>query len=127
MFSYEICELFKNTFFIEHLRWLPLKIMNPTHVFSYEICELFKNTFFIEHLRWLPLKIMNSSSYLTVLPVVAEKIVSPIILQEINNDFAICKHCSGTLLLVENVTSSHSFENKNYIFQKGGRLFNRST
>ena len=29
------------------------------------------------------------------------KIVSPILLQELINDFAVCKHCSGTLLLVE--------------------------
>ena len=39
------------------------------------------------------------------------KIVSPILLQELINDFAVCKHCSGTLLLVENVTSSHGFGN----------------
>ena len=29
------------------------------------------------------------------------KIVSPILLQKLINDFAVCKHCSGTLLLVE--------------------------
>ena len=39
------------------------------------------------------------------------KIVSPILLQELINDFAICKHCSGTFLLVEDVTSSHGFGN----------------
>ena len=39
------------------------------------------------------------------------KIVSPILLQELINDSAICKHCSGTLLLVEDVTSSHGFGN----------------
>ena len=33
------------------------------------------------------------------------KIVSPILLQELINDFAVCKHCSGALLLVEDVTS----------------------
>ena len=38
------------------------------------------------------------------------KTVSPVLLQELNN-FAVCKHCSGTLLLVEDVTSSHGFEN----------------
>ena len=32
------------------------------------------------------------------------KIVSPIFLQELINDFAVCKHCSGTLLLVEVAT-----------------------
>ena len=36
------------------------------------------------------------------------KIVSPILLQELINDFAVCKHCSGTLLLVED---SHDFGN----------------
>ena len=35
------------------------------------------------------------------------KIVSPILLQKLINDFAVCKHYSGTLLLVENV--SHGF------------------
>ena len=39
------------------------------------------------------------------------KIVSAILPQELINDFAICKHCSGTLLLVEDVTSSHSLGN----------------
>ena len=55
------------------------------------------------------------------------KIVSPILLQELINDFAVCKHCSGTLLLVEDVTSSHGFGNRNYIFQKRATLFNRLT
>ena len=35
------------------------------------------------------------------------KIVSPILLQKIINDFAVCKHYSGTLLLVEDV--NHGF------------------
>ena len=39
------------------------------------------------------------------------KIVSPILLQELINDTAVCKHSGGALLLVENVTSSHSFRN----------------
>ena len=38
-------------------------------------------------------------------------VVSPILLQELINNFAICKHCSKTLSLVENVTSSHGFGN----------------
>ena len=29
------------------------------------------------------------------------KIVSPILLQELINDIDVCKHCSGTLLLVK--------------------------
>ena len=37
------------------------------------------------------------------------QIVSPILLQELINDFPVCKHCSGTLLLVEDAASSHGF------------------
>ena len=55
------------------------------------------------------MKIMNSRSYLRVLSIVAKKIVSPILLQELINDLAICKYRSGTLLLVEDVTSSQGF------------------
>ena len=51
------------------------------------------------------------------------KIVSPILLQELINDFAVYKHCCGTPLLVEDETSSHGFGNYNYIFQKGAPLF----
>ena len=65
-----------------------------TQVLFYEICELVK----------------NASSYLGVLPIVVTK-VSPIHLQELINNFAFCKHCSKTLLLVEDVTSSHDFGN----------------
>ena len=32
------------------------------------------------------------------------KIVSPILVQKLINDFAVCKHYSGTLLLVEDVS-----------------------
>ena len=39
------------------------------------------------------------------------KIVSPIFLQELIKDFAVCKHCNGTFLLVEDVTCSHGFGN----------------
>ena len=39
------------------------------------------------------------------------KIVSPVLLQELINNFAVCKHRSGTLLLVEDVTSSQGFGN----------------
>ena len=53
------------------------------------------------------------------------KIVSPILLQELINDFAVRKHCSGTLLLVEDETNSQGLGN--YIFQKEARPFNRST
>ena len=37
------------------------------------------------------------------------KTVLPILLQNLTNDFAVCKHCSGTLLLVKDATSSHGF------------------
>ena len=37
------------------------------------------------------------------------KIVSPILLQELINYSAVCKHCNGTILPVENLTSSHGF------------------
>ena len=43
------------------------------------------------------------------------KVVSSICLQELINNFAVCKHCSGALLLVED---SHGFR---------ATLFNRST
>ena len=39
------------------------------------------------------------------------KIVSPILPQELINGFVVCKHCIRTLLLVEDVTSSHGFGN----------------
>ena len=53
------------------------------------------------------------------------KMISPILPQELSNNFAVCKHCSGTLLHVEDVTSRHGFGN--YISQRGATLFNRST
>ena len=37
------------------------------------------------------------------------KIVLPILLKELINGFAVCKHCSGTLLLVKDVANSHGF------------------
>ena len=39
---------------------------------------------------------------------ISYRIVSPILLQDLINDFSVCKHCSGTLLLVED---SHDFGN----------------
>ena len=47
------------------------------------------------------------------------KIVTPILLQKLINDFVVCKHqnyCSGALLLAEDV--SHSFGNQNYSISK---------
>ena len=54
------------------------------------------------------------------------KVVPPILLRELVNNSAVSEHCSGTLLLDENVTRSHGVGNYNYIFQKGATL-NRST
>ena len=68
-----------------------------------KFCKPFKDTFFTEHMRWLLLQD----------------------LQELINNFAICKHSNGTLL-VQDVTSTHGFGNYNYIFQKGVTLFHRS-
>ena len=53
------------------------------------------------------------------------KTVSLTLVQKLINNFGVCKHCSGTLLIVEDV--SHGFENQSYIFRKGTTLFNRST
>ena len=39
------------------------------------------------------------------------KIVSPVLLQALTNDFAIYKHCITTPSLVKDVTSSHDFGN----------------
>ena len=47
------------------------------------------------------IKIMNSSSYPRVLPIKYYKIVSPVLLLELINDFAVSKHCRGTLLPVQ--------------------------
>ena len=77
-------------------------------MFSYEICELFKNTFF--H-RTFPVAASENNKQQQLSEGFANicyKIVSPILLQELINDFAVCKHCSGTLLLVE---GSHDFGN----------------
>ena len=104
-----------------------LKTRLQHRCFPMKFAKFLRTPFFTEHLWWLLLKIMNSSSYLRVLPTVATKQVSPILLQEPINDFAVCKRCRGTLLLVEDVTKSHSFGNGNYISQKGATLFNRLT
>ena len=77
-------------------------------MFSYEICELFKNTFFY---RTFPVAASENNEQQQLSEGFANicyKIVSPILLQELINDFAVCKHCSGTLLLAED---SHDFGN----------------
>ena len=77
-------------------------------MFSYEICELFKNTFFY---RTFPVAASENNEQQQLSEGFANicyKIVSPILLQKLINDFAVRKHCSGTLLLVED---SHDFGN----------------
>ena len=46
------------------------------------------------------------------------KIVSPILLQELINDSTVCKHCSGTFLLVEDVISRMVLETRTTYFKK---------
>ena len=58
----------------------------------------------------MKIKVYNENNEQQQLPGFANscyKIVSPIILQKLINNFAICKHYSGTMLLVEDV--SHGF------------------
>ena len=88
-----------------------IKKLTPTQVFSYDICKLLKNTFFY---RTPPVAASENNEQQQLSEGFANscyKIVSPILLQELINDFVVCKHCGGTLLLSENVTSSHGFGN----------------
>ena len=74
-----------------------------------KISELFKNTFFY---RTPPEAASENNKQQQLSEGFANscyKIVSPILLQELINDFAVFKHCSRALLLVEDVTSSHGF------------------
>ena len=53
------------------------------------------------------------------------KMVLTVLLQELINDFAVCKRCSGTLLLVEDVASSHGFSRMwNFTCEKDNYLSN---
>ena len=45
------------------------------------------------------------------------KIVSPILLQELINDFAVCKHCTGPLLPVEDGNHAKNNGNQNLMFK----------
>ena len=72
--------------------------------------------FFEEHLvhRTLPVAAFENNEQQQLSEGFANschKIVSPVLLQELIKDFSVCKYCSGTLLLVEDVTSSHGFGN----------------
>ena len=79
-------------------------------MFSYENWRNFKkNTFFY---RTHPVAASKNNEKLQVSEGFANscyKIVSLILLQELINDFAICKHCSETPLRLEDVTSGHGF------------------
>ena len=73
--------------------------MTPRQVSQYEICELCKNTY-----RTTPVAASKNNEQQQLSDGFANscyKIVSPILLQELFNNFAICKQYSGTLLLVE--------------------------
>ena len=86
MFSCEICEIFNNTYFLEHLQTAAsngsesddsenddenynesievvvnrcFSKLTPAQLFSYEICELFKNIFFSRTPLVVVLEIMN--------------------------------------------------------------------
>ena len=94
-------------------------------MFSYEICKLFKNIVFY---RTSPVAASKNDEHQQLSEGFANscyKIVSPLLLQELINDFAVCKHCSGTLSLVEDVTSCHCFGNYDNLFQKEATLVNR--
>ena len=71
-------------------------------MFSYEIYELLIKNFFYRAPPVAASEGFTNSCY---------KIVSPVLLQELINDFAVCKHYSGTLLLVEDITSTQGFGN----------------
>ena len=86
------------------------KYLTPTQVFPYVIYELFKNTFFY---RTPPVAASENNEQLQLSEGFVNscyKIVSPI-LTELINYFVVCKPCSGTLLLVKDITNSHGFGN----------------
>ena len=64
-------------------------------MFSYEICELFKNTFFYRSFPVAASKNNEQQQLSEGFANVCYKMVSPILQQELINDFAICKHCSA--------------------------------
>ena len=93
-------------------------------MFSYEICEQFKLTFFTEHLQWVLSKYNEQQKLFEGFANSCGKIVSPILIQKLINDFVVCKHCNETLLLVEDATnSSHGFGNYNYHVSKSRHTF----
>ena len=69
---------------------------------------------FKEHLVYRTLPVAASEDFANS----CDKIVSPILLQELINDFAVCKHWSGTLLLVEDVWVATVLETRTLYFKK---------
>ena len=81
-----------------------------TKQYLIKISQLFENTF---SCRTPPVAASENNEQQQLSESFANscyKIVSPILLQELINDFAVCEHCSGTLLCVEDVTSSPRFQ-----------------
>ena len=77
----------------------------PTQVFSHEICKLFKNIFYY---RTFPVAASENNEQQQLSECFANicyKIVSPILLQEHINYFAVCKHYGGTLVEMETRTT----------------------
>ena len=74
-------------------------------MFSYETFELSKNTFFYKTFPVAASENNEQQQLSEGFANICYKIVSPILLQELINDFATYNHCSETLLLVD----SHDF------------------
>ena len=74
------------------LEFLFNKKQTPTQVSFYEICELFKNTFFPVAASENNEQQQLSEGFASI----CYKKVSPILLQELINNFAVCRHCSNT-------------------------------
>ena len=76
-----------------------------------KFAKLFKSNFFY---RTPPMAVSENNEQQKLSEGFANScytIATPILLQELINNFAIYKRCSETLLLVEDVISSHSFGN----------------
>ena len=87
-------------------------------MFSYESCRLFKYTSFY---RTRPVAASEKNEQQQLSEGFADscyKIDSPLLLQELINGSAVCKHCSETLLLVEDVTTGLALETKPAYFRK---------
>ena len=67
---------------------------------------------FKEHLVYRTLPVAASEDFANS----CDKIVSPILLQELINDFAVCKHWSGTLLRFEDTTRVTVLETRTELY-----------